>query len=210
MGDSFQNPIPSENSKPPGGLSRKKVFRKILVAAGPKSFSHLSLKQIASPSNGKMRREAASHAAFFLLKVGALETVRRFSKAKCPFVWSGLQVLQVFCYPPFKWLQRWDPFRSLIKGMQILSNPLLVLSVASAFSDQSGCSIVTSDSTEDYHSISDTHAVSDSESELPSVQSTPYARICDTTQSRQSSTNWLLQLYTELENQGISLPERRA
>lgn len=30
----------------------------------------------------------------------------------------------------------------------------------------------------------------------------------DAPQSRQSSTDWLLQLYEELEKQGISLPER--
>lgn len=208
MEDPFQSPGSTENSRLSRDLNSKKVSQNILVASGPKSLPNPYLKRTASPSNGKMRRDAAGHAALFLLKVGALETVRRFSKAKCPFVWSGLQALQAFCYPPLKWLQRWDLFKTLVTGLQTLSNPLLVISVASAFSNQSGCTNVTSAGTGDSHSLSDIHAVSESDSEVPSGQCTPGARISDETLSSQSSKYWLLQLYMELENQGIKLPER--
>ncbi|KAI3507773.1 hypothetical protein L1887_22767 [Cichorium endivia] len=89
-----------------------------------------------------------SNIAFFLLKVGALETVRRLSKTWCPFLWSSLQALQMLCFPPFKWLEKWDPFKNLIKGVQIFSRPLLVLSIATAFTDPSVSENVISDDNE--------------------------------------------------------------
>ncbi|KAI3750038.1 hypothetical protein L2E82_20662 [Cichorium intybus] len=141
-----------------------------------------------------------SNIAFFLLKVGALETVRRLSKTWCPFLWSSLQALQMLYFPPFKWLEKWDPFKNLIKGVQIFSRPFLVLSIATAFTDQSVSENVISDDNE-------TSLTTTSECppfpELPPTQS-----INDETLPRQPSTNWLLELHKELENQGVSLPER--
>ncbi|KAA8549245.1 hypothetical protein F0562_000929 [Nyssa sinensis] len=174
----------------------------------PKSFSQKFSRHIASFNHVKIGREAAGHAALFLLKVAALETIRRFSRARCPFVWSGLQALQVFCYPPFKWIQRWAPFKGLANGMQILSKPLLVLSIATAFSDQSGCDNDNSDDIENSRGFNDSHSRSESHSELPSLQSTLDTRILGEAPHSLSSNNWLLQLYTELKNQGVSLPER--
>uniref|UniRef100_A0A5B7C3A5 CRAL-TRIO domain-containing protein n=1 Tax=Davidia involucrata TaxID=16924 RepID=A0A5B7C3A5_DAVIN len=208
MGDSFHSHGSSKNSEVTSVITCKKVSKRCLVASSLKSFSQKSLRHVASFNHGKMGREAAGHAVLFLLKVAALETIRRFSRARCPFVWSGLQALQVFCYPPFKWIQRWAPFKGLVNGVQILSRPLLVLSIATAFSDQLGCDNVTSDDTEDSHGLNDSHSFSESHSELPSVQSTSDTRILGEAPQSLSSENWLLQLYTELKNQGISLPER--
>ncbi|KAE9461129.1 hypothetical protein C3L33_06933, partial [Rhododendron williamsianum] len=118
----------------------------------------------------------AGDAALFLIKVAALETLRRFSKARCPVVWCGIQALQALCYPPLRWIQRWAPFKGLISSMQ---------------------------------GVNYSQASSESNSELPSAQSTLDTSVLDEApQSRQSSTNWLSQLYEELEKQGINLPER--
>lgn len=84
---------------------------KSLVAYRPKGF--------ASLGNGMTGGSLVGGAAAVLLKVAALEVVRRFSKAKCPFAWRGLQALQLLCYPPLKWIQRWAPFKGLIKSMEV-------------------------------------------------------------------------------------------
>lgn len=97
-------------------LSKSKSY---LVASTHKASSQ-PFRKIVSISHGKSGNGAFfGNAALFLLKVAALETVRRFSKAKCPFAWRGLQALQVLCYPPFKWIQRFAPFKGLVKGMQV-------------------------------------------------------------------------------------------
>ncbi|XP_024966836.1 uncharacterized protein LOC112506792 isoform X3 [Cynara cardunculus var. scolymus] len=116
--------------------------------------------------------------------------------------------LQVFCYPPLKWLQRWDPFRNLIKGAQILSTPLLVLSIATTFSNQSEQNNLDSDDIENSDRRIDCDAVPESHSELPPVSSTIDMRVNDEAQLHQSGRNWLLDLYRELDNQGVHLPER--
>lgn len=101
-------------------ISEKKLPKSFLVASAHKASSRPSFRQIASIRHGKSGNGAVfGNAALFLLKVAALETVRRFSKANCPFAWRGLQALQVLCFPPFKWIQRFAPFKGLVKGMQV-------------------------------------------------------------------------------------------
>lgn len=94
-----------------------------LIASVHKPFANQSLQRMPFRnhliSHMNLGRVAANPTASFLIKVAALEVVRRFSKARCPFVWSALQALQVVCFPPFKWIQRWNPFRALVKGMQV-------------------------------------------------------------------------------------------
>lgn len=97
----------------------KKAAKKSLVASRPKAFSGSAYKHIASLSHRGIGSSMVGNAAFFLLKVAALEGLRRISMAKFPFAWRGLQALQLLCYPPLKWLQRWAPFRGLIKTMQV-------------------------------------------------------------------------------------------
>ncbi|PSR90057.1 Sec14 cytosolic factor like [Actinidia chinensis var. chinensis] len=208
MGDSFDHPGSRKASEVPSINTNKRVSKTCLVASNPKSSTQKSTRHVVSTDHRRMGRGTAGDAALFLLKVAALETVRRFSRARCPFVWCGIQALQVLCYPPLKWIQRWAPFTGLVYSVQALSRPLLVLSIATAFSDQSGYSNITSDASNDSRGLEDSQASPDSDSELPSVQSTPETRILDETPESQSSTNWLFQLYEELENKGISLPER--
>lgn len=119
MGDSFQSHGSGRNNAATNVITGKKVSGKCLVASNPKSFAHESLKKLATLNRGKIGSGTPGHVAVFLLKVAALEAVRRFSRARYPFIWSGLQALQVFCYPPFKWVQRWYPFRFLVKGMKV-------------------------------------------------------------------------------------------
>ena len=119
MGDSFQNHVPTTSSDAAGSMTSRKDSKLTLVASVSKPLSHTTSKQIPLFNKGKIRKLPVNDVALFLLKIGALETVRRLSNAKWPFVWSSLQALQVFCYPPLKWLQRWEPFRNLIKGVQV-------------------------------------------------------------------------------------------
>lgn len=167
------------------------------VAHVPKAFSPES-SHIASRDH--MVRGVAGGLALFLLKVAALETTRRVSRAKCPYAWRSLQAFQMLCYPPFKWVRRWAPFKGLVQGMQMLSRPLLVLSIATALSAKSENGAASDD-----RNVSRTSTNLDNESS--SVQP------CDDTRNNDdpncsSPEDWLLTLYEELERQGISLPER--
>ena len=101
--------------------SGKNVSKKCVVTSGSEAFSQNTLRHVGSLYHAKIVKGNARHVALFFLKVATLEMVRRFSKAKCPFAWRGLQALQVLCYPPFKWIQRWAPFKGLVKGMQVHS-----------------------------------------------------------------------------------------
>lgn len=181
-----------------------------LIASSHKSCTHQSLQRIPFRnqllSNENLGRVAGNPVASFLLKAAALEIVRRFSKAKCPFVWSSLQALQVVCYPPFKWIERWNPFRALVKGMQMLSRPLLVLSLATALSDGSRCDNDNLDNEDPPHTGES--APLDSHSDISSLQSIPSTSNGGDGSENLSSKTWLLQLYKELQLQGITLPER--
>ncbi|XP_071726672.1 uncharacterized protein [Rutidosis leptorrhynchoides] len=207
MEDSVHNDVQTLSSEA-GSLPCKIDSKLTLVASHTKPLSHTLLKKIPLFKDVKAGKMPVHDVALFLLKVGALEIVRRLSKARCHFVWSGLQVLQVFCYPPLKWLQRWDPFSNIIKGAQMLSRPLLVLSIATTFFDQSERKNLDADDIDDSDRRSDCDVVPESHSELLPVESTVDVRVDDQARSHQSSTNWLLDLYRELENQGVRLPER--
>lgn len=120
MGDSLQGSVISRNSKAIGLVAGKTVSKKDPVASGPKALPRSTYKNIASLSS-RNGGGAAGHIAIFLIKLAALEAVRRVSRAKCPYIWRGLQALQVLCYPPLKWIQRWAPLRGLVTGMQVCS-----------------------------------------------------------------------------------------
>lgn len=208
MGDSFDHPGSRKDSEVANVINNKNTSKRCLIASSLKSGLQNPTRNTV-PFNHIRMSGTAGDAALFLIKVAALETLRRFSKARCPVVWCGIQALQALCYPPLRWIQRWAPFKGLISSMQTLSRPLLVLSIATAFSDQPGRCNITSDAVEDSQGVNYSQASSESNSELPSAQSTLDTSVLDEApQSRQSSTNWLSQLYEELEKQGINLPER--
>ncbi|KAH0659730.1 hypothetical protein KY289_028478 [Solanum tuberosum] len=208
MGDSF-NPTPGTKSMVTTAITTKNESKQHIISSGSNSFENV--RRFDLIKYGKQRRGSGNQLVFFLVKVAALEAVRRISRSKCPFVWSGLQALQVVCYPPLKWMQRWNPFRVLVEGMQMLSRPLLVLSIATAFSDHSEFNNDTSDSTQGSPVSSDLHADSDSQLEVSSEQSIPKERVGNEVSQSLSSTSsasWLHLLYKDLEKQGIILPER--
>ncbi|XP_074267858.1 uncharacterized protein LOC141591440 [Silene latifolia] len=170
----------------------------VKAAFRPDHFTQKTLRPSVSKDGAV--RGVAGDVTFFVLKVVALETARRISKSKCPFAWRSLQACQMLCYPPFKWVQRWEPFKSLVQGMRMLSRPLLVLSIAAAFSEKSDNSRAVDD-----HNVSP--ASDDSDKDSSSLHPCDTKNI-DESSSSLSLENWLCNLYEELEKQRIKLPER--
>ncbi|XP_027158994.1 uncharacterized protein LOC113763561 [Coffea eugenioides] len=154
--------------------------------AASKVLSQKALKCITSVKQQIQGSGVAGDIMVFLVTTAALEVVRRFSKAKCPFVWRALQALQILCYPPFKWLQRWQPFKGLGKHSKKLSRPMLVLSISTLFSDQPGYST---------ESLNDSNEIQDASSQMPRPDTS-------------SSAEWLLELRRELRKHGMEVPER--
>ncbi|RDX93454.1 sec14, partial [Mucuna pruriens] len=191
----------SSNSKESSVVTGKKTYNKLLVASRSKGFAQRNYQHLVSLTHGDFGSSAVGRVTFFVLKVAALETVRRLSKSKCPCVWRGLQGLQVLVYPPFKWIQRWAPFGGLVKSMQVLSKPLLVLSIATVFTDQPQCSDGTSDCVADSQDSEESSELSPAQDELNTSHSEIDPEVLE-------YENWLTLLNQELENQGISLPER--
>ncbi|XP_077214056.1 uncharacterized protein LOC143848888 [Tasmannia lanceolata] len=198
MGDSTHVSGSSDNLGVSSIVSSGKASKQCLVASTPKDFLRRTFKNLVSLKHAKLGGGSADQIVFFLLKVASLEILRRFSRARCPFIWQGLQALQVLCYPPFKWIQRWAPFKTLVEGMQKLSRPLLFLSIATAFSNQSDCCKETSGSMDECEPCP----------ESPDGESTSEMWISAEAPENTVSENWLLQLHEELEKQGITLPER--
>lgn len=167
-------------------ISKEKLPKICLVASATKHFSAKTLKCITKVKQRVQTSGAAGNVVIFLATTAVLEVIRRLSKARCPFIWHGLQALQVLCYPPFKWIQKWVPLKPLVRQLQKLSRPMLLLSIATVFSDQSSS---TGEATSnDYH---------DSQ-----------ARSRDEVQDDGYSERWLLELHRELREKGISVPER--
>lgn len=121
MGDTLNHSGRSRNSVMTATVSSRKEFpKRSLVAAIPRAVQQTIYKHVSLVNNGGVGGSGiVGDAAVFLLKIAALEVVRRVSKAKCPYLWNSLQALQCLCYPPLKWIQRWAPFKELIKAMQV-------------------------------------------------------------------------------------------
>ncbi|KAJ4970527.1 hypothetical protein NE237_003626 [Protea cynaroides] len=198
MGDSVHFPPRSKNLEVPSVAVSKKASEKCFGSCVRDVFFQKRFKHITSMDHFRLGSGTAGHIAFFLVKIMALEVVRRFSKAKCPFAWRGLQGFQLLCYPPFKWIQRWSLFRGLVKGMQSLSRPFLLLSIVTPLSDRLEYGKETSDHVDDSQVCAKPHT----------EQSITDTRTCNLAPQSLPSENWLLQLCKELEQQGISLPER--
>ncbi|XP_047314573.1 uncharacterized protein LOC124918472 [Impatiens glandulifera] len=163
MGDSYRNFT----------LRSTKMPKRCLGSSATASSTATSMPITLKP---KYRRASpVGNAALFVVKVVALEAVRRFSRARCPFLWCGIQALQVLCVPPVKWIQKWAPLKCLINGVQTLSRPLLVLSIATAFFDHSESQNIDSDARDGSH-VTDQQASSELQAESQSLQDTPTAR----------------------------------
>ncbi|KOM44278.1 hypothetical protein LR48_Vigan05g188300 [Vigna angularis] len=189
-------------------MTENRAYRNLLIEFHPKIFVKRNNEYLTLLLRGRFGRSVVGRITIFLLKVAALEIIRRFSKSRCPCVWRGLQALQILCYSPFKWIQRWAPFKGLVDNMQVLSRPLLALSIATLFSDQSIATLFSMKS-----KCSDRKSDCSSEeaavySELSPLQVDLNISQCLTNHNNLESEKWLTQLNQELENQGLSLPER--
>ncbi|KAF5770870.1 putative CRAL-TRIO lipid binding domain-containing protein [Helianthus annuus] len=158
-------------------------------------YSNKTIKCVTSVKVNLVAAGRAGDIGVFLLTTAALEIVRRFSSAHCPFIWRGIQALQILCCPPFKWIQKWAPFTGLVKGMQTLSKPLLLLSVATGlFSELDSPKGTLSGSGAELTELS---------SQLATQDTRPANKV-----SRHVAENWLVQLYAELDKEGLTIPER--
>lgn len=119
MGDTVDYSYLSSIPKPGSVVAKNKAYKNLLIASLPKSFVQRNHGHLISLVRGRFGIRDVGGITFFLLKVAALEIIRRFSKSRCPCIWRGLQALQILCYPPFKWIQRWEPFKNLVDSMQV-------------------------------------------------------------------------------------------
>ncbi|ERN07812.1 hypothetical protein AMTRI_Chr08g204350 [Amborella trichopoda] len=175
------------------GGRTKEAYDRCLVASRHDNFWQKTLKNVASLKNAKIGSDTSVQLISFLLKVAALDVVRRFSKARVPFLWRGIQGLHVLSCLPFKWMEKWRPLRNLVRGTQKLSAPLFFLSIATIFSDQSD------DQNDSPNSLAATTELPESSSE----KSTSSTRSSDVSQSCRAI--WLRK---ELDKHEITLPER--
>ncbi|CAH9097523.1 unnamed protein product [Cuscuta europaea] len=175
--------------------NRKKLPKNYLVATASEHFTSKALKCITSVKKCVRTGGAVDNVVMFFITTAALEVLRRFSKSKCPFIWNGLQTLQAICYPPFKWMQKWIPFKPLAKEMQKISGPMLFLSIATLFSDDSS----PSEDSSYYSNVSQTPKSQLQLSETSCYHNGPDAH---------HSENWLLDLHSKLRMEDITLPER--
>lgn len=180
MGDSVHVPGSSKHQE----ISSRKLAQSWLATPVPKISDQLNCGWLARGNCGQIMP--------FLLKVAALEIVRRLSRSKCPLVWQVVQAFQLIAYPPLKWIGRWKPFRNLITGVQSVSRPLLFLSIATTFSDLSGSLKEISDTVNDCQESTVTQVASE-------------VRVPD---EASESKDWLVQVHKELDRQGMPIPER--
>ncbi|KAG0465173.1 hypothetical protein HPP92_019337 [Vanilla planifolia] len=189
----------------PRNSSGVKMQKISLVASAKEGTSQKTFQHLLPLKTLKLAPIHSRELFSFIIKVAALETVRRFSEVRCPSLWKVVQAFQIFCYPPFKWLQRWGPLRIIVRGAQSIAKPVLLLSIATTFSGKSeNCSGATArvdDSQIQSDSVSG-NSTFDIQSEESSKDVTPESFKKDIPE------DWQLQVYGELEKQGISLPER--
>lgn len=107
-------------------ISLKKQSISCLGASASKGFSQTTFKCFTAVKQRIQGNATACGIVVFLLKTAALEVVRRFSRSRCTFIWNALQALQIFSYPPFKWIERWGLFKGFIKHTKVVCAALYV------------------------------------------------------------------------------------
>lgn len=116
-------------------LGPEKAPKLSLVASSSSragEFSSRALKHVVPLK--RLRTKRGDEIVVFLLKVAALEAIRRLSRSRCPVLWRVVQGLQVLGCPPFKWVQRWQPLGFVVRAVQVCafkspnSVPIFVLS----------------------------------------------------------------------------------
>ncbi|KAH8955559.1 hypothetical protein BDL97_08G145400 [Sphagnum fallax] len=155
---------------------------------------------VKAANGGGGGKDVSSQFLMFLVKLAALEMVRRSSMAICRPIWWGLQALSLIQAPPFNWLQRWTQIHILAQATQSFSMPMVVLSLATAVTsvykeiqqpDTSGQNL--SSLRQRHHYSRDTVEIEPKEEEII---------VAD----EQADSLHLLK--RELESKGILIPER--
>ncbi|XP_002985514.2 uncharacterized protein LOC9653159 [Selaginella moellendorffii] len=149
----------------------------------------ISLKRV------RVNRDSTAQLAVFMLKVGALEALRRGLQHRCPPLWWIIQAIPLFRAPPFAWLQRWYPFRCLIQGTQIFSKPVVFLSIATALTNAW-----------DQHGRPGEGSIFPAPPPLPSPPPSPRSPSPRSLQDREDSQAMALRKL--LEEHGIFVPDR--
>ncbi|CAA7389657.1 unnamed protein product [Spirodela intermedia] len=198
MGDYSCVPGSSKISELSTSLASNKMKNCSLVASSSRPISEKMVKRMIPMKHLGLEGGPTGRVLMFLLKVAALEVVRRVSEVKCPLVWRVLQGFQFLGYVPLKWLQRWSPIRNTARLMQTISRPLLFLSITTSISDCFENSKARLDNEDDQQQHSET----------PAVESAPNLGESEEAEENIVSENWLAQLHNDLEKQGIILPQR--
>ncbi|CAN6472295.1 unnamed protein product [Victoria cruziana] len=178
----------------------KQVSWKCFVTSPSKQLLPYTFKRLMSLDHARFGKETALQVGIFLLKLAALEVIRKISKAGCPFLWQAMQGSYILTYPPFQFLRRWKPFCFLIEGSQKMSRPLLFLSIATILTDQHG----------DYNEASNIMEPVDTSmtDESPDGEASASSRTTEVSGEIVEPGNWLSHLKGELQKQGIVIPER--
>ncbi|KAJ1292958.1 hypothetical protein BS78_01G030900 [Paspalum vaginatum] len=191
----------SKHLQPSSKVDSDRKYQGTLVASPAKAISPKCVNRILPSKQLVFGGDSIGHVASFLIKVVALEAVRRVSRSRCPFIWNSVQALQILVYPPFSWIQRWAPLKFLVQGIQKLSTPLLFLSVTTTLSERSS-------KRDDEPDSNTEHPGTPSEAnESASTSSSSTRDVAHGTKEIEQE-NWLVLLFRELEKQGITLPER--
>lgn len=121
-----------ESSASPETISKQATQRVSLPRrVMQESVAPILAVKAANGGSGGGGKDVSSQFLMFLVKLAALEMVRRGSMAICRPIWWGLQALSLIQAPPFNWLQRWTQIHILAQATQVL---FLTSSILQAFS----------------------------------------------------------------------------
>ena len=102
-------------------MEEKKGYKGNLVVLGPKELPKSSFRQITVIRNRRDVKDATGHAAIFLLKVAALETIRKVSKANCPFYGAVYRLCKLYAICPLNLFRNGLPLRVWLKECIVCS-----------------------------------------------------------------------------------------
>lgn len=121
MGD-----IPEETSD-----ARPVPRRRFSLVSLRNTVARNAVEPVASLKRARFSKRSSGKLLGFVLKIAAVELVRRGSLAFCPQLWRGIQGFSLLQLPPLAWLHHWVPLPSfLVRGSQVFSKPVLFLSLA--------------------------------------------------------------------------------
>ncbi|MCO5598281.1 hypothetical protein L7F22_052373 [Adiantum nelumboides] len=203
--DATHEPVKASFSER-GSLSMARSLKNAVVQS--------AIQPIISLKTVRVNRESGGKLLAFVIKVVALEIVRRHTHTRFPLVWGCIQSLPLLQLPPFSWLQQWVPLNNLLIGSQAFSRPIMVLSLATTISDKL-CELRSMEeppsrtNSRTIETYSDDASVTDSEAIGPlAIVTTQIDRHEDNAESQEHIPDGLTLLKRELEESRVPLPER--